>query len=120
MGLNGCAAHGKRVMGFSMTGRARIYQPPKSAMQSGFAATHGWVLEFEPADAKRAEPLMGWSGSGDTQAQVRLRFATREEAVAYAEQHGLPHDIELAHQRRVKPKAYADNFRYGRLDNWTH
>jgi hypothetical protein len=22
--------------------------------------------------------------------------------------------------RRVRPKAYADNFRYGRMENWTH
>jgi hypothetical protein len=103
-----------------MSTRARIYQPPKSAMQSGYAATHGWVLEFEPSEPRRPDPLMGWSGSADTQAQVRLRFASREEAVAYAEQAGLAYDIELARQRRIKPKAYADNFRYGRLDNWTH
>ena len=29
--------------------RARIYQPPKTAMQSGWAGTHEWVLEFEPS-----------------------------------------------------------------------
>ena len=62
---------------------------------------------------------MGWIGSADTQAQVRLRFATREEAVAYAEKHGIAYDLELPQDRRVKPKAYADNFRYrpaGELD----
>ena len=65
--------------------RARIYQPPKNAMQSGWAATHEWVLEFEPSSPRRPDPLMGWIGSADTQAQVRLSFPTREEAVAYAE-----------------------------------
>ena len=100
--------------------RARIYQPPKNAMQSGWAATHGWVLEFEPAEPRRPDPLMGWIGSADTQAQVVLRFATREEAVAYAEKNGIAYDLELPQPREIKPKAYADNFRFGRMENWTH
>jgi hypothetical protein len=100
--------------------RARIYQPPKTAMQSGWAGTHEWMLEYEPASPRRADPLMGWIGSNDTQAQVKLTFATREEAVAYADKHGITYDLELPQPRRIKPKAYADNFRYGRFENWTH
>jgi len=100
--------------------RARIYQPPKTAMQSGRAATHEWVLEFEPASPKRPDPLMGWIGGADTQTQVKLGFATLDEAVAYAERNGIAYELELPHERRVKPKAYADNFKYGRIENWTH
>ncbi len=103
-----------------MTVRARIYQQPKTAMQSGVAGTHEWVLDFEPAAPRRPDPLMGWSGSTDTQAQVRLRFETRDEAVAYAEGQGLAYDVELPHTRKFRAKAYADNFKFGRLDNWTH
>ena len=66
------------------------------------------------------DPLMGWIGSADTQAQVRLNFQTREEAVAFAERNGITYDLELAQPRHVRPKAYADNFRYGRIENWTH
>jgi hypothetical protein len=100
--------------------RARIFQPPKTAMQSGWAKTHAWVLEFLPTTAKRSDALMGWAGGGDTQTQVKLTFETREEAVAYAERAGIAYEVELPHARRVKPKAYADNFRYGRVENWTH
>jgi hypothetical protein len=100
--------------------RARIYQPPKNAMQSGRAGTHEWVLEFERLSPQRPDPLMGWIGSSDTQQQVRLTFATREEAVAYAEKQGIVYDLELPQSRQIKPKAYADNFRYGRIENWTH
>jgi hypothetical protein len=100
--------------------RARIYQPPKNAMQSGWATTHEWVLEFEPSSPRRPDPLMGWIGSADTQAQVRLLFKTREEAVGYAERNGIRYDLELPQPRRVTPKAYADNFHYGRIENWTH
>jgi hypothetical protein len=103
-----------------MSVRARIYQQPKPATQSGMAGTDEWVLDYEPADRRRADPLMGWIGSADTQAQVRLRFGTREEAVAYAERRAIPFELESPKPRRIKPKAYADNFRFGRLENWTH
>jgi hypothetical protein len=100
--------------------RARIYQPPKNAMQSGWAKTHEWVLEFIPVRARVPDPLMGWIGGADTQTQVRLTFDTREEAIAYADKNGVTYEIELPVTRRIKPKAYADNFRYGRVENWTH
>ena len=100
--------------------RARIYQPPKNAMQSGRAGTHHWVLEFEPAAATHPDPLMGWIGGADTQTQVKLIFETREEAVAFAASRGVAADVELPQQRRVPPKAYADNFRSGRREAWTH
>lgn len=89
-------------------------------MQSGRAKTHDWMLEFLPTTARRADALMGWSGGGDTQTQVKLTFETREEAVAYADRAGLDYEVELPQTRRVKPKAYADNFRYERIENWTH
>jgi hypothetical protein len=66
---------------------ARIFQRPKNAMQSGRAHTDAWVLEFMQAEAKRADPLMGWTGSGDTQQQVVLTFSSAEEAQAYAERY---------------------------------
>jgi hypothetical protein len=45
-------------------GLARIFQPPKSAMQSGRGKTHEWVLEYAPSEAKVLDPLMGvgWLG----------------------------------------------------------
>ncbi len=103
-----------------MAARARIFQQPKTAMQSGRAGTDEWMLEFELAEARRADPLMGWIGSADTQAQVRLRFESRDEAVAYAVREGLRYEVELAHARKFVPKSYSDNFRFGRSENWTH
>ena len=100
--------------------RARIYQHPKNAMQSGVARTQDWVLAYESNEKQRPDPLMGWSGGGDTRAQVLLRFDTREEAIAFAERNDIAYDIELPPPRRHKPKAYADNFKYGRSENWTH
>jgi len=100
--------------------RARIYQPPKSAMQSGRAGTDQWVLDFEPSAPRKADPLMGWIGSADTQAQVKLTFATREQAISFAEANRIAYDLVLPNERVVKPKAYADNFRFDRREMWTH
>ncbi len=97
----------------------RIFKPTKTAMQSGRGLTKEWVIEFEPG-ARQPEPLMGWTSSDDTLAQVRLSFATKEEAVAFADKHGLIHALEEPQERRIKPKAYADNFRFDRLRPWTH
>jgi len=90
---------------------ARIYQRPKNAMQSGRARTDEWVLEFEPAEAKRPDPLTGWAGSGDTREQVRLSFPTVEAAQSYAEREGIAFTVIPAPTRTLKLQAYADNFR---------
>ena len=90
---------------------ARIYQRPKNAMQSGKARIDDWVLEFEQSEARRADPLMGWTGSGDTQAQVQLTFASKEEAKAYAEKYGIVARVHAVPAHELKLQAYADNFR---------
>jgi ETC complex I subunit conserved region len=99
---------------------ARIFRPAKTAMQSGSARTKEWVLQRDPADAKAIDPLTGWSGSGDTDAQVELAFDTREEAVAYAERTGLAYTVIEPQVRKPVRKAYADNFKFGRIGSWTH
>jgi ETC complex I subunit-like protein len=101
--------------------QARIFKPAKNAMQSGRAGTQQkWVLEFAPSSRREADPLMGWTSSDDTRRQLRLNFDTREEAIAYAEREGIPYVVEEPAARRVQPKAYADNFRFDRIGNWTH
>ena len=99
---------------------ARIYKPSKSAMQSGKANTKDWVLEFEPASARRSDPLMGWTQTTDTEGQVRLSFETRDEAVRYADQHGIAFQLIDPKPAKRIIKAYADNFAFGRKVPWTH
>jgi hypothetical protein len=94
---------------------ARIFRPAKTAMQSGRAQTRQWVLEYEPATPREPEPLMGWSSARDTLNQVRLRFATLEEAKAFADRKGLDYTVIEPHERSPKQKSYADNFRYDRV-----
>lgn len=97
--------------------QVRIYRPAQTAMQSGKGNSHAWVLEYEPAAPKKADPLMGWLGSTDTTQQIRLKFASKDEAVAYAKRKGLEFEvIEPAPKKPVPPKNYADNFRFDKLE----
>jgi hypothetical protein len=89
-------------------------------MQSGAARTKLWLLEYEPEKARAIDPLMGWTGSSDMRQQVQLEFATRDEAIAYAEKHAIPYQVFEPHRPAAKAKSYADNFRFDRKVPWSH
>lgn len=99
---------------------ARIYRPARTAMQSGRGKTNRWVLDYEPAKPRTVEPLMGWTSSADMNSQIRLFFPTKEEAIAYADRHGIDYELFEAHDRVPKKLSYSDNFRADRLYPWTH
>ena len=99
---------------------ARIYQPARTAMQSGKARTRKWVLEYEPVVPREIEPLMGWTASSDMLSQVSLEFDSSEEAVAYAVKHGIAYQVFEPHEPAPKAKSYSDNFRFDRKIPWTH
>ena len=90
---------------------ARISEIDRRTTQSGRANSGLWLLEFERSEAQRPDPLTGWNGSGDTKTQVKLTFRTKEEAVAYAERHGIAFHVVPASPVKLKLQAYADNFR---------
>ncbi|WP_371156257.1 ETC complex I subunit [Jannaschia sp. 2305UL9-9] len=102
--------------------RARIYKPAKTAMSSGTAKTRDWVLEFIQDTAREIDPLTGWTGSRDTQAQVKLRFESQADAEEYARDHGIDVVVLRAQSRKanVRPGGYGDNFATNRRGAWTH
>jgi len=102
--------------------RARIYRPAKTAMSSGMAKTHQWVLEYAPASAREIDPLMGWTSSDDTQAQVKLRFDSKEAALDYAADHGIDAIVMEPKSRNpnLRPMGYGENFATSRRGPWTH
>ncbi len=99
---------------------ARISRPAKTAMQSGQAKSRRWLFEYEPEVARTSDPLMGWTTSSDIKAQIRLYFATKEDAIAYAERKGIEYRVVEPKERTPKTVSYSDNFKYGRLGTWTH
>ncbi|ESR23331.1 ETC complex I subunit [Lutibaculum baratangense] len=99
---------------------ARIYRPARNAMQSGKAKTRDWILEFEAEAPREIEPLMGYTASTDTKAQVKLRFETKDAAVAYARRNGIAYTVHEPHDSVRRPISYSDNFRFDRKNLWTH
>ena len=101
---------------------ARIYRPARTAMSSGTAKTKHWVLEYVAGEAREVDPLMGWTSSNDTQAQVKLRFDTKEAALDYAADHGIEANVTEPRKRGVNIRAngYAENFATNRRGAWTH
>ncbi len=90
--------------------KVRIYQPAKTSMQAGKARTTQWILECESETKLYVEPIMDWVGSKDTGTQVRLRFDSQEQAVAFAKERGWQYCLSLPHERKFHPKNYANNF----------
>ena len=90
---------------------ARIFQRSKNAMQSGMARADEWVLEFESHAARRPDPLMGWSGGADPQAQVSLTFESLDAAKRYAERYGIDYHLVPPATRKLRLQSYADNFK---------
>jgi len=99
---------------------ARIYKPAKTAMQSGLANTKDWIVDFEPKVPRQVEPLMGWTSSSDTKAQVKLRFDTKDEAIGYCERNGIPYQVSEDKPSTRRAISYSDNFAFRRRDAWTH
>jgi hypothetical protein len=98
---------------------AKIYQPAKSAMQSG-AARQKWRLEFAPGAAPSSDALMGWTSSLGPSGQVRMSFDTKEQAIAFARAHQIAHQVSEPQMRGRTIKAYSDNFAFRRREPWSH
>lgn len=97
---------------------AKIYQPAKTAMQSGKGKTHHWVLEYEKPAPGTPDALMGWNTMSDTLTQVKLVFASKEEAIAYATAKKLTYSVSEPKTAVVPPKAYAENFSNAKRKAW--
>ena len=102
--------------------RARIYKPARTAMSSGSAKTRDWVLEFVSEAPQEIDPLTGWTGSRDTQAQVKLHFASQEEAEDYARDEGIDAVVlrPQARKQNLRAGGYGENFATDRRGSWTH
>ncbi|MEP2531321.1 ETC complex I subunit [Shimia sp.] len=101
---------------------ARIYQPARTAMSSGAAKTKIWILEYGPSQARNIDPLMGWTGSGDTQSQVKLRFETKDAALDFAREKGIDAQVVEPNKRKpnIRAGGYGENFATNRKGAWTH
>ena len=54
--------------------------------------------------------LMGWQSSGDCMQGTHLNFTTKEDAISFAEKQGYEYFVSEHNERKLAPKAYANNF----------
>ncbi|KAJ2756112.1 ndufs4 NADH dehydrogenase Fe-S protein subunit [Coemansia nantahalensis] len=92
----------------------RIYRPANNPMQSGRNANLKWRMDFDCLEKgdRWSNPLMGWQSTADPMAPVRLDFASREDAIHFAEKQGWSHTVQEPQFRVIKPKSYKQNFVY--------
>jgi hypothetical protein len=91
-------------------------------MSSGTAKTREWVLDFPQQSPRDIDPLMGWTSSNDTQAQVMMHFDSKEAALEYAAAHGIDAIVQDHHTRKpnIRAGGYGENFATNRRGVWTH
>jgi hypothetical protein len=99
---------------------AKIYRPAKTAMQSGKAKTNGWILEFDQEMPRKIDPIMGYTSSGDMLQQLKLTFESQEQAEEYAKRNGIDYRVIPPKDPSRQNLSYTDNFRFNRLQPWTH
>ena len=92
-----------------MIQKAKIYQPSKTAMQSGKTRTKFWVLEFDKSNSSK-DFVMGWTSSSNTNDQIKLKFETQEQAIKYAEENNIQFNLITPNKNKLIIKSYADNF----------
>ncbi|KAJ1291647.1 hypothetical protein BS78_02G331700 [Paspalum vaginatum] len=91
-----------------------IYSPARTASQQGSGKTGRWKINFLSTQ-KWENPLMGWTSTGDPYANVGeagLTFDSAESAKEFAEKHGWNYVVRKRHTPLLKPKAYAENFKW--------
>ncbi len=98
---------------------ARIFKRAKTAMQSG-KGKQDWTLEYAPDEPRFIDPLMGWTGSGDMKAQIKLTFGSKDEAIAYAERNGIVYRVEEPKPEERRLLSYSENFAPNRIVPWSH
>ena len=92
----------------------RIYRPSKTATQSGTWHQHLWRMDWDVLSKghRWENPLMGWQSSSDAMQGTHMNFRNKEEAIMFAQKQGYEYFVQEPNERRVVPKAYANNFVY--------
>ncbi|KAL5559184.1 hypothetical protein UlMin_035395 [Ulmus minor] len=94
--------------------RVLIYSPARTASQQGSGKLGRWRIDFLSTQ-KWENPLMGWTSTGDPLSYVgeaALSFDSAEAAMEFALKHGWDYVVKKRHTPILKPKSYADNFKW--------
>nr|XP_047906335.1 NADH dehydrogenase [ubiquinone] iron-sulfur protein 4, mitochondrial [Anser cygnoides] len=95
------------------TRKVHIFVPARNAMQAGVNNTKKWKMEFDNRE-RWENPLMGWASTADPLSNMVLTFATKEDAIAFAEKNGWNYDVEEKKVPKPKSKSYGANFSWNK------
>tara|TARA_B100000035_G_scaffold70863_1_gene58198 strand:+ start:727 stop:1023 length:297 start_codon:yes stop_codon:yes gene_type:complete len=87
-----------------------IFQPSKSAMQSGLGKSEKWCLSNSTANESFINSVFCWTGSSNSEKNLTLFFDTLESAVRYAESKSFKFDVIEPKKRKIIKKSYSRNF----------
>ncbi len=91
--------------------KVKIFQPAKSAMQSGVKNSKKWLLvPVEENNSRNLSKLMGWVSSNNTNNQLRFEFLDKESAIKFAKDQGYEYHIEEPNLAIITKKSYTENF----------
>ncbi len=91
--------------------KVKIFRPTKSAMQSGKRNTKKWLMEpIEEKNIRSISSVTGWVSASNTSSQLGFVFASKEEAIKFAEKSGFEYEVEEPKKMLVTKKSYAANF----------
>ncbi|KAI9926691.1 NADH:ubiquinone oxidoreductase 21kD subunit [Aspergillus wentii] len=90
----------------------RIYRPSKPASQSGTWHSHHWRMDWDILQKghRWENPLIGYQSSADFMQGTNLTFKSKEDAIAFAQKQGYEYFVQEPNERKIVPKAYANNF----------
>ena len=89
----------------------KIYQPSKSAMQSGIKNTKVWCLETLTVSTNKISNTFCWNSSDNTYDQIKVYFDKLDEAILFAQNNNLEFKVFHPNLRKKIKKSYAENFK---------
>lgn len=101
-----------------MKKKRKVYIFSKSDLNTQSGDQQVWYLQFsQDTNDQYTEPVMGWTGSNNSQKQIKMLFKSKELAVQYANENQF--DIEEINtcQNKKTPiaKTYTKNFKQDKL-----
>ena len=87
-----------------------IFQPSKSAMQSGVGKSDKWCLSNSVANESFINSIFCWTGSSNSEKNLTLFFDSLESAVRYAESRKFDFEVIETKKRKIIKKSYSSNF----------
>ncbi|OLY82347.1 NADH-ubiquinone oxidoreductase 21 kDa subunit, mitochondrial [Smittium mucronatum] len=93
----------------------KVLQFLATPTQSGKAQARAWTIDFDTLDHgdRWENQLVGWKGSANIMQSIRMNnFATKEEAIRFAEKQGWEYHIKEPKFPKFKVKSYKANFTY--------